>query len=287
MRDYRSFGLTRRLNPAFHYRIAPPQGWTPISFRELWQHRELLFYLVLRDIRVMMASTTLGIFWILFQPLAMAVIMTVVLGMLIRVPTGGIPYAVVVLSGFVPWMYFSNTVSRATVSMSTNSYLLTKVYFPRLIIPAVPVLAGLLDMSVLFVVTIVITLVFGIAPTLQWLFLPVPLLLVIALTAGAGLWLSALNVGHRDIGNMTPIVMQMLAYASPVYYPHDLVPEKWAWLYDLNPMSGIVEGMRWGLLSGKVFPAYSLGVSLTAAVVLVSTGVFYFRSIEDTAADIV
>jgi homopolymeric O-antigen transport system permease protein len=246
-----------------------------------------LFYLVLRDIRVVMASTTLGIFWILFQPLAMAVIMTVVLGMLIKVPTGGIPYSVIVLSGFVPWMYFSNTISRATVSMSANSYLLTKVYFPRLIIPAVPVFAGLVDMGVLFVATIVITLVFGIAPTAQWLFLPVPLLLVIALTAGAGLWLSALNVEHRDVGSLTPIVLQILAYASPVFYPHDLVPEKWRWLYDLNPMAGIVEGMRWSLLSGNAFPAYSLGVSLTAAVVLVSTGVFFFRSIEDTAADVV
>jgi lipopolysaccharide transport system permease protein len=258
-----------------------------VSLGELWQHRDLMFYLVLREIRVATASTSLGFLWLVVQPLALAGVLTVVLGIFIKVDTGGVPYALVVLSGLLPWNYVNNAVARASSSMVANSYLLTKVYFPRLIIPAVPVLAGLVDFAVLFGILVVIALGFGVVPALTWLFLPVPALMAIGLTIGAGLWLSALTVRYRDVGNMIPVMLQIGTYASPILYPSSLVPERWRWLYDLNPMVGIVDGVRWALLGESMFPQRPLAISAAAIVALVATGVFYFRATEDNAADIV
>ena len=270
-----------------HVRIEPPRGWSPVSLSELWQHRDLMFYLVLREIRIATASTSLGFLWLLVQPLALAAVLTVALGIFVKVPTGGAPYALVVLSGLLPWNYVSNAVARASSSMVANSHLLTKVYFPRLIIPAVPILAGLVDFAVLFVILIVIAIGFGVAPAPTWLFLPVPALMAIGLTAGAGLWLSALTVRFRDVGNMVPVMLQIGTYASPILYPSSLVPERWRWLYDLNPVVGIVDGVRWALLAQERFPDRALAISAAAIVILIATGVFYFRATEDNAADIV
>ena len=268
-------------------RIQPPQGWTPINVHELWQHRNLLFYLVLRDIRVLFAGTRLGILWVVLPPLATAVIMTVMLGFLAKVPSNELPYSLVVLSGMVPWMYFNNVVSRATFSMAANSYLLTKVYFPRIIIPTVPVIAGLIDLFALLVILIIATLAFNVMPRPSWIFVIVSLLLTVLLTIGVSLWFSALNVKFPDIGKSLPILLQLLAYASPVFYPHNLIPKQWYWLYDLNPFVGIVESCRWGLFGGGVFPVYSFGVSVFTALFLTLSGIFIFRSIEDTAADLI
>jgi len=268
-------------------RIQPPQGWTPINIRELWQHRNLLFYLVLRDIRIIFAGTRLGILWVVLPPLATAVIMTVMLGFLAKVPANELPYSLIVLSGMVPWMYFNNVVSKATFSMAANSYLLTKVYFPRLIIPAVPVVVGLIDLFALLGILMISMLVFDMVPNVTWLFVIVSLLVTVMLTIGASLWFSALNVKYPDIGKFLPILLQLLAYASPVFYPHSLIPERWYWLYDLNPFVGIVESCRWGLFTSGIFPLYSFGVSVFTAVFLILTGIFIFRSVEDTAADLV
>lgn len=267
--------------------ILPPQGWTPVDFRELWAHRNLLLYLVLRDVRVTLASTGLGALWIVIPPLASAMLMTFVLGILVKVPTGGVPYAFIVLTAIVPWTYFSNTVSRATASMAGNAYLLTKVYFPRLIIPAVPVVACLVDVLILFVIVVVVAVGFGYNPTAHWLLLPATALLTVLLGAGVSLWTSALNVVSRDIGNAMPVLLQVLAYGSPVYYPHDLIPVRWHWLYDLNPLVGLIEGFRWAFIGGTELPAYALGVTLAATLLLGTSGLFVFRVIEDTAADIV
>ena len=268
-------------------RIEPPRGWAPVNLAELWQHRDLMFYLVLREIRTATASTSLGFLWILLQPLAIAAVLTVALGIFVKVPTGGLPYALVVLSGLLPWNYVSTAVARSSSSMVANSYLLTKVYFPRLIIPTVPILAGLVDFAVLFVVLIVITLAFGMAPASTWLLLPIPGLMAIGLTIGAGLWASALTVRYRDVGNMIPVLLQIGTYASPVLYPSSLVPGKWRWLYDLNPMVGIVDGVRWVLFADGPFPGRPLAVSVILILALIATGVFYFRATEDTAADVV
>jgi lipopolysaccharide transport system permease protein len=270
-----------------HIRIEPSQGWTAVRVSELWQHRDLMFYLVLREIRSATASTNLGFVWLLIQPLSIAIVLTVVLGIFVRVPTGGIPYSLVVLSGLLPWNYVSNSVARASSSMIANSHLLTKVYFPRLIIPAVPVLAGLVDFAVLFVILIALSLLFGVVPAPTWLFLPLPALLVIGVASGAGLWFSALTVRFRDVGNMVPVMLQIGTWASPVLYPSSLVPERWRWLYDLNPMVGIVDSIRWALFAQESFPTRPIVISVIAIVALITTGVVYFRIVEDTAADIV
>lgn len=268
-------------------RIEPPQGWSPVDFSELWRHRNLLFYLVLRDLRVIVSRTRLGILWIFIPPLVTAGLMTVVLGVLARVPSEAVPYALIVLSGIVPWIYFSNTVSRATSSMTANAYLLTKVYFPRIIIPIVPLLAELATLIALFFVLIGGLIIFDAAIEPSFIGIVGALALIILLSFGASLWFSGLNVIYPDVGNLVPILLQALAYASPIYYPHALIPAKWHWAYDLNPIVGIVEIFRWGLFSLGDFPVYAATVSALSACVLVATGIFFFRRIEDQAADIV
>ncbi len=267
--------------------IRPPQGWTPIDFVELWQHRNLLLYLVLRDIRIVFAGTRLGVLWVVLPPLATATVMTVMLGFLAKIPSHELPYALIVLSGMVPWLYFNNVVSKATYSMSANAYLLTKVYFPRLIIPIVPMLAGLVDLFALLAVLLLALLLFGVMPQASWFFVIVSMSLTIFLTIGASLWLSALNVKYSDIGKLLPILLQLMAYASPIFYPHSFIPAKWYWLYDLNPFVGIVESMRWALFGITAFPNYSFSISVLFASVITLSGIFFFRSVEDTAADII
>jgi len=270
-----------------HTRIEPPRGWTPVSLPEMWQHRDLLFYLVVRDLRSITSSTSLGFYWLLLQPLAFALVLTVVLGFLVKVPTGNMPYALVVLSGLLPWTYVNNSIARASSSMVANAHLLTKVYFPRLIIPVVPIVSGLIDFGVVFLVLLAAVVYFGIAPTWQWLLLPLPVLLAIGLALGAGLWLCALTVRFRDVANMVPVLLQLGTYVSPVFYPRTLVPQAWLPVYDLNPMVGIIEATRWSLLSLGPFPSGPVSISAIVVLILIGTGVFYFRVTEDIAADIV
>lgn len=268
-------------------RIQPSRGWTIVDVRELWQHRNLLFYLVWRDIRVIYSNTGLGVFWVILQPLVTALVITVVFGMFARIPSGDLPYAVLALSGLVLYNYFSNTVSLAAQSMVNSAYLLTKVYFPRLIIPTVPILTGLVDFAVLLALLLVLTLFFGIAPTVALIFLPVPILLNIALALGVGLWVSALNIQIRDLGKFVPVLLQILIYVSPVFYPSSLVPESLRGLYSLNPLVGIIDGLRWSLLGVGSFPGMPLMISALVAFFLIITGAFVFRKIEDTAADVI
>lgn len=260
---------------------------TPIDIVELWQHRNLLFYLVQKDIRILFAGTSLGILWVVLPPLATTTIMTVMLGVLAKIPSHDLPYSLIVLSGMVPWMYFNNVVSKATFSMSANAYLLTKVYFPRLIIPIVPMVAGLIDLFLLLMVLIIATLLYGLMPQISWLFIIVALLLTIFLTIGVSLWFSALNVKYSDVGKFLPILLQLLAYASPIFYPHSFIPAKWFWLYDLNPFVGIVESFRWAIFGGNPFPMSSFIDSVIIASLITLSGIYVFRSIEDTAADII
>ena len=268
-------------------RIQPSRGWKMVDLRELWQHRDLLFYLAWRDIRVVYSNTGLGILWVILQPLATALIITIVFGMFARIPSDNLPYAVLALSGLVLYNYFSITVSQAAYSMVNSAYLLTKVYFPRLIIPAVPILTGLVDFTVLLTVLLVLTLFFGILPTVAWIFLPVPILLNIALALGIGLWVSALNIQIRDLGKFIPVLLQIGIYASPVFYPSSLVPEYLRGLYSLNPLVGIIDGLRWSLFGVGSFPGTSLMISAMVAFSLIVSGAFVFRKIEDNAADVI
>jgi lipopolysaccharide transport system permease protein len=255
--------------------------------RELWQHRDLLFYLVLRDIRVLTSSTKLGMLWIFLQPLSVALVLIIVMGMFVKVPTGDVPYAVVVLSGFLSWNYLSGAINRASSSMIASSYLLTKVYFPRLIIPAVPVISGLIEFAALMLILFVAALHFGVAIRLTWLFVPAVASLAVALAVGVGLWFSALTIRFRDFSHAVPVILQIGTYASPVLYPVNLVPDRWRWLYELNPTVGVIELTRWALYGGAPFPASAVGISLLFSAALIASGVIFFRVTEDIAADIV
>jgi lipopolysaccharide transport system permease protein len=268
-------------------RIEPLEGWVPVNLLELWQHRELLFYLVKRDVRASYASTGLGVFWTVLQPLATAIVITIVLGMFARIPSGEVPYGLVVLSGLVLWGYFATAVQSGCQSMLTNAHLMTKVYFPRLIIPAVPVMAGLVDLLVLVAVLLGTLVCYGIMPAVFWLFIPVPMLLMIVLTLGTSLWLSALNVQYRDVGRILPVILQIGVYASPIIYPYALIPENWRVIYGLNPIVGIVIGMRWALFREGGFPFSELVTSIVITVVILISGIAVFQRFEKSMADIV
>ena len=267
--------------------LAAESGLADLQIAEVWRHRDLLRYLAVRDIHMAYANTSIGMFWVLLQPLATALVLTVVLGILIRVPTGGVPYPLVVLSAYPFWIYFNNVVTRSANSMSANAHLLTKVYFPRAIIVLVPLVAGLLDLLVLLGVVLLAAPFFGVFPALSWLALILPIMLTIVLALGMGLCLSLLTVNVRDIGHGLPVMLQVGLYLTPVIYPIALVPDNWRWLYDLNPMVGVVETARWALLGASEFPAYAFTASLVVSVLALVGGVIFFRILEDATADLI
>lgn len=267
--------------------IRPPRGLAPISIAELWRHRDLLMFLLLRDIRVAVSGTRFGVLWLVLPPLAMTAVLATVLGLFLRVPSELIPYPVLVLSGLALWMYFSGVVNRASSSMVANAGLITKVYFPRILIPGIPVLAGTVELAVLTVCVASAAAVFGMDPRWQWLLLPLPLLLVVLLALGAGIWSSALSVRHRDFANALPVLLQIGLYASPILYPIALVPVRWRSLYEINPMVGIIESVRWMLASGAAFPTAAVLASVAFATLLLVSGLYYFRRVEDSISDIV
>jgi lipopolysaccharide transport system permease protein len=268
-------------------RIEPLQGWAPVDLRELWKHRELLFYLVKRDVRASYVNTALGVFWTVLQPLATAIVITIVLGMFARIPSGEIPYGLVVLSGLVLWSYFSIAVQSGCQSMLVNAQLVTKVYFPRAIIPVVPILAGLADLAVLVIVLLGALVFYGMMPQLSWLFIPVPAVLMIGLALGSSLWLSALNIQYRDVGRLLPVVLQIGLYASPILYPYSIIPESWRGIYGLNPVVGIVNAMRWALFKQTDFPSSELAISVSILLAMMVSGMAVFQRFEKSMADIV
>ena len=270
-----------------YIRIEPVNKWKLIDVKELWANRSLLLYLVWREIQGQYRSTSLGVFWVLLQPLATAAVLTVVMQIFVKVPTNGLPYVVVLFSGLSLWLYYASVVSRACQSMVGNSYLLSKVYFPRIIIPLVPLFVVLVDLSVLLIVTLILTLAYGIAPTVKWLIIPVVILLTVLLALGASLWLSSLNVKYRDIGNVLTIILQAGVFISPVYYLIDLVPAPFLWLYKLNPMVGVIESMRWAIFNFPVFPWDSFIISVLAGLLFLVSGMLIFTKIQDTIVDIV
>lgn len=272
--------------PKPYLRIEPAQGWTPFSFSELWLHRDLMFYLVQREIRSTTHATHLGILWVLLQPLATATILSVVMGYFVKVPTGDVPYPLVVLSGLLIWSYFSNSLIRSSNSMAANAYLLTKVYFPRVIIPLVPIVSGLIDMAIILVVMVAVSLVYGIYPKLSWLIMLATLPAAVLLTTGFGLFSTTLTVKLRDFGNILPVMLQLGLYLSPVFYPSSLVPEHWQWLYELNPMVALIEVTR-GAIMGETKLFYLLWYPAVVAILGLLIGIYYFRISEDAATDMV
>ena len=267
--------------------IEPSGRWPKIDFRELWAYRGLFFFLVWRDVKVRYAQTVLGAGWAILQPVLTMVVFTIIFGNFAKIPSDGVPYAVFSLAALVPWTYFSTAFSGASNSLVSNTNLITKIYFPRLVIPFAPVLAGLIDLAIAFVILLLVMLSFGIVPSLAAVvFVPLLTLGMIFAAAGVGCWLSALNIQYRDVKYVTPFLVQVWMYASPIVYPMSLVPEKYRPFYALNPLAGIIEGFRSFLLGTSSVAGSTIAVSLLMSVVLLVSGVLYFRRTERVFADV-
>jgi lipopolysaccharide transport system permease protein len=265
--------------------IEPSRTGAGLGLRDLWAYRELLLFLAWRDLKVRYKQTVLGVLWVLLQPLLMTVIFTVFIGFLVRVPTNR-PYALLVYIGLLPWTFFSSAVLQSGTSIVSNAHLITKVYFPRLIIPAAAVTARLVDFAISFVILAGLMIYYRAGLTAQIAMLPALILMVALLALGFGMLVSALNVKYRDIGVMLPVVLQLWMFVSPVVYPLALVPEKWRVVYSLNPMVGIIQGFRSAIL-GDAFDWPALAVSAAVAVVLPIYSAYLFRRVERGFADII
>jgi len=267
-------------------RIAPSRGWGALKLGEIWKRRELLYLFVWRDLKVRYKQTLLGATWAVIQPVVTMVLFSVIFGGLAGMPSDGLPYPIFTFAALLPWYYFASSLSRVAGSVVAEAHLISKIYFPRLIVPLSGVAAGIVDFTISFCVLLAMMLWFGLLPTWRVVTLPVFLLLVAATALGVGLWLSALNVRYRDIGHVMPFVIQSWFFASPVIYPVTMVPERWRLLYSLNPMVGVLEGFRWALL-GKEAPQLDVMAASTVAVgALLVGGAFYFKRVERTFADL-
>ena len=266
--------------------IEPSRGWVSLQLGRVWQYRELLFFLVWRDVKVRYKQTAFGVGWILLQPLLTTFVFTILFGRLLNVPTGDIPYPVFALAGLIPWQYFAGSLTRSSTSLVNSANLISKVYFPRLIIPLSGVFGGLVDLAVGMVLLLVVMLIYRITPTIAILALPLFLLLAMTTALGFGLWLSALNVQYRDVGYLVPFVIQIWLFVTPVAYSAAIIPQQYRWLLGLNPMTGVVEGFRWALL-GTPPPGQLFTLSLVISLLVLVSGLYFFRRTERTFADIV
>ena len=267
--------------------IGPPEGWLGVNLRELWPYRELLYSLVWRDIKVRYKQTVIGVGWAIIQPFFTMVVFTLFFGLLARVPSDGLPYPIFYYAALVPWMYFANALTNATNTVVEHRWVITKIYFPRILLPMAAVLSGLLDLGIALTLLGGMLLSYGVAPGWPILLLPVFLLLAVGTALGAGLWLSALNALYRDVRYAVAFLVQFWMFASPVAYPSSLVPERWRGFYALNPMAGVIEGFRWALTGHGQPPATALLVSACSVALLLLGGLIYFRWIETTMADVV
>lgn len=267
--------------------LKPSKGWLSFDFKELWRYRELVFFLTWRDIKVRYKQASLGIAWSLLQPLLTMAIFTIIFGVLLKIPSDDVPFPLFSLTALLPWQLFATALQRSSISLVGNANLITKVYFPRLAIPLSSVFAALVDFGVSFIVLLGVMAYYRFWPGLKILWL-VPMVLLSLLTAlSVGLWLSALNVQYRDVQHMVPFIIQVWMYASPIVYPIDIIPEGiWRWLFSLNPMTGVIQGFRWVLL-GTAPPDLTFLISVVVVLVLLFSGLFYFRRMEKTFADIV
>lgn len=273
--------------------IRPSRGWIALQLKELWEYRELLFFLVWRDVKVRYKQTVLGATWAILQPVATMIVFTVFFGRLAGVGSEGLPYPIFSYAGLLPWTFFAQALSHSSDSLVGSSNLLKKVYFPRLVIPMSSALAPLVDFALAFIVLIGMMVYYGIWPGVAIVYLPLLILLAFGTALGMGMWLSALNVQYRDVRYIVPFFVQLWLFVTPVIYPMSRVTEKLAemglpsWLYGLNPMVGVVEGFRWALLGTGTRPGSVVLASSGVAVLLIVSGALYFRRMEKTFADVV
>jgi lipopolysaccharide transport system permease protein len=268
-------------------RIAPSKGWVPLRLNELWEYRELLYFLTWRDIKVRYKQTALGAAWAIIQPVFTMVIFSLFFGRLAKMPSDGVPYPIFSMAGLVPWTFFVYGLSQASNSLVGSQNLIKKVYFPRLVIPISSLCSGLVDFAIAFLILFVMMFYYGIAPGWNIVWIPAFILLTLVTSLGVGLWLSALNVQYRDVRFTIPFLTQFWMFATPIAYPSSLLSEPWRTVYGLNPMVGVVEGFRWGLLGTQTQPGPMVLASVGAAIFLMITGAFYFRRMERTFADVV
>lgn len=267
--------------------IEPTHGWVSLRIWELWKYRELLYFITWRDVKVRYKQAVLGVAWAIIQPLMTMVIFSLIFGKLAKLPSEGLPYPVFSYSGLLPWQLFAGTLQRGGTSLVGNANLITKVYFPRLIIPLSATAAGLVDFGISFVVLFGLMLYYGMVPSWAVLWLPLFVLFTLLTALAVGLWVSALNVQYRDVQHMIPFVVQAWMFISPVAYSAELIPEgPWRILYGVNPLTGVIQGFRWALLGGHP-PDVLMAVSVIVVGVLLLSGLFYFKRMEKTFADVV
>lgn len=268
--------------------IKPSTGWMGVNLRELWRYRELVFFLIWRDVKVRYKQTLLGAGWAILKPLFSMIVFTVIFGNLARIPTDEVPPPLFYFSGLLPWIFFQDGITKASSSLVSGRNLITKVYFPRLAMPLSSVIAGLVDFGLAFFVLLGMMLFYNFRPTPAVWMLPFFVLLAMITALGIGLWLAALNVAYRDIGYVTPFIVQAWLYASPVVYSATLIKgDLWQVIYGLNPMAGVVQGFRWAILGAGQPPSASLAASFAVSLGLLVTGALYFRRMERTFADVV
>jgi len=266
-------------------RIEPPRGWLDLRLSEVWAYRELLYFFVWRDVKVRYKQTVIGVAWVVLQPLLTMGVFTLFFGRLAKLPSDGLAYPVFYFCALVPWNYFATALQSCTSVVVDNQRVITKVFFPRLVLPLSAVVSGLVDFAIGFIVMSVVLAAYGIRPGLAALWLLVFLLLAVLTALGVGLWMSALNALYRDIRYVVPFLIQFWMFASPVAYPSSLVPQRWRWLYGLNPMAGVIDGFRWAL-TGHGQPPGPLLLASTAAVAVVFVGgLFFFQRMEGAIAD--
>jgi lipopolysaccharide transport system permease protein len=268
--------------------VRPSRGWLGVNLGELWRYRELIYFLIWRDVKVRYKQTLLGAAWAILKPFFSMVVFSVIFGTLAKIPTDEVPPPLFYYAGLLPWVFFQDGISKASTSLVTGRNLITKVYFPRLAIPISTVIAGLVDFLLAFIVLIGMMIYYGYQPTTALWTLPLFMLLALITSLGGGLWLAALNVAYRDIGYVTPFLVQAWLYASPVVYSATLITgDYWQLIYGLNPMAGVVQGFRWAILGVGQPPSGFLLASVAVALSLLVSGALYFRRMERTFADVV
>jgi len=266
--------------------IQPAKGWVPLKIRELWQHRELIYFLIWRDVKIRYKQTVLGTAWAIIPPFMSMIVFSIFFGGLAKIPSDNLPYPIFAYTALVPWTLFASGLTQSSNSLAGAAGLITKVYFPRLVIPIAALLSGIVDFALAFLLLLGMMVFYGRVPTINIIFLPLFLLLALVTALGIGLWLSALNVQFRDVRYIIPFLTQFWMFATPIVYPSSLLSEEWRIIYGLNPMAGVVEGFRWALLGTDTAPGPMILVSAAASFVLLISGAFYFKRMEKAFADV-
>ncbi|HKV26027.1 MAG TPA: ABC transporter permease [Candidatus Acidoferrum sp.] len=266
-------------------RIEPPRGWLDLRLREVWAYRELLYFFVWRDVKVRYKQTAIGVAWVVLQPLMTMGVFTLFFGRLAKLPSDGLPYPVFYFTALVPWTYFATALQACTAVVVDNQRVITKVFFPRLVLPISAVISGLVDFSIGSLVLAVVLGAYRMRPGVSAVWLPLLVLLAVLTALGVGLWMSALNALYRDVKYVVPFLIQFWMFASPVAYPSSLVPARWRWLYGLNPMTGVIDGFRWTLTGHGQPPGLPLVASAVAVAAVLIGGLFFFQKMEGAIAD--